>query len=355
MTYYSNFKLFYYPEKLENLRKGVVTAPVHLRIKPTNTCNHSCWYCGYQNDTSISLGEELNKKDYIPQAKMVELCEDLIEMQVKAVTFSGGGEPLTYKFFTEFADRILAGGICLGLLTNGAKLRGEKAQTLADRASWVRVSMDGWDDASYSHYRNVKDGEFTKIVANLASFARIKGTTVLGVALNVDARNNSHIEEFVQKIKDVGVDHIKIGGCIVDNDSHANNRYHAPFFQETVARIEGLKSKLEDADFHIINAYHEMPERFLKDYQVCSMLQMLTVIGADLNVYTCQDKAYTKSGLLGSIANRRFIDFWHSRACKEALNSLNPAQACRHHCVAEGKNRLLLDYLKVYEGHVPFV
>ena len=35
----------------------------------------------------------------------------------------------------------------------------------------------------------------------------------------------------------------------------------------------------------------------------------LTVNGVDGKVYTCQDKAYTENGLLGSIARRRFRGF----------------------------------------------
>ncbi len=194
-AYYSSMKFFHYPEKLEDLAHGRQTAPIHIRIKPTNTCNHRCWYCGYQNDAAISLGEGLDTRDYIPRPKMLEIARDLTEMKVKAVTFSGGGEPLTYKYFEEFFDLLDQGGVKTALLTNGALLRGRKAEILANRASWVRVSMDGWDDESYAYYRGVKGREFSKISENLAAFAKIKGSTVFGVSLNVDIKNHPHLQE----------------------------------------------------------------------------------------------------------------------------------------------------------------
>ena len=35
---YGNLKIVWHPEKLEDLRKGKVSAPLCIRIKPTNKC-----------------------------------------------------------------------------------------------------------------------------------------------------------------------------------------------------------------------------------------------------------------------------------------------------------------------------
>ena len=45
----------------------------------------------------MQLGEGVDQKDQIPEDKMMEIVEDLVNMGVKAVTFSGGGEPFLYK------------------------------------------------------------------------------------------------------------------------------------------------------------------------------------------------------------------------------------------------------------------
>ena len=38
----------------------------------------------------------MDQKDQIPEDKMTEIVEDLVNMGVKVVTFSGGGEPFIY-------------------------------------------------------------------------------------------------------------------------------------------------------------------------------------------------------------------------------------------------------------------
>ncbi|MBM3511125.1 MAG: hypothetical protein FJX61_13475 [Alphaproteobacteria bacterium] len=72
-------------------------------------------------------------------------------------------------------------------------------------------------------------------------------------------------------------------------------------------------------------------------------------------VFTCQDKAYTAPGALGSRKGRRFREFWFSAENRNRLAMLNPARDCRHHCVAAAKNRALDDNLSLDLDHTAFV
>ncbi len=85
------------------------------------------------------------------------------------------------------------------------------------------------------------------------------------------------------------------------------------------------------------------------------MACLLTIIGADLGVYSCQDKAYTPTGRLGSIAGRRFRDFWFSPENERALAAIDPSIHCRHHCVASAKNELINEFLSLAADHAAFV
>ena len=120
---------------------------------------------------------------------------------------------------------------------------------------------------------------------------------------------------------------------------------------EQIARARALA----DDRFSLIDHYHALEERFDKHYATCPNLTFLTVIGADGVVYTCQDKAYTQGGTLGSIKNRRFKDFWFSDENRQRLYSLNPASECGHHCVSHAKNLALHDLLSIDSEHGVFV
>ena len=54
--YYSSLKVLHYKDKLDSLESDKpITAPIHIRIKPTNICNHKCYYCSYQNSYGLFL------------------------------------------------------------------------------------------------------------------------------------------------------------------------------------------------------------------------------------------------------------------------------------------------------------
>lgn len=226
----------------------------------------------------------------------------------------------------------------MATLTNGANFRGSMAEAFARYGEWVRVSQDA----------------FTRLLENVRAFAACGSACVLGVSLIVDARNCGHVADICRMMKDAGGNHVKVSGAIVANDVQENNLYHRRI-HDVVARQMTEARALSDDKFTMVDHYHELEERFEKSYDWCPSLQYLTVIGADCRVYTCQDKAYTGSGRLGSLEGRRFRDFWFSEENRAGLRLLDPSRVCRHHCVAHQKNLLLHEILSIDAGHGCFV
>jgi MoaA/NifB/PqqE/SkfB family radical SAM enzyme len=352
-TLYSPLKYLSYADHLAAIRERRVVAPVHIRIKPTNRCNHNCWYCAYRAD-GLQLGEGMREADQIPEAKMMEIVDDLIAMGVKAVTFSGGGEPLLYKPLPAVIDRLAEGGIRVATLTNGSNLKGRVGEALARHATWVRISVDAWDDASYAASRGAHIGAFSQLLTNVRDFKATGTKAVLGVSLIVSKDNAARISEICGLFKEAGAGHVKLSAAVVANDAAANNRYHREF-KETVDRQISQAAGLNDAGFSVVDHYHEMSERFEKAYDFCPYLMFLTVIGADQRVYTCQDKAYTAAGDMGSIEHRSFRDLWFSEEHRERLHGFDPRENCGHHCVTHSKNLSILEYLSIDPDHAVFV
>ena len=352
---YTKMKIFHFQDKLDSLpeRAGKILAPLHIRIKPTNSCNHNCRYCAYRVD-GLQLGKDMVTRDYIPREKMMEILGDIVEMGVKAVTFSGGGEPFCYPYLLEAVKKLSQSTVKFAAITNGSMLEGALARIFAHCASWLRISIDGWDDQSYSAYRGVPCGEFSKVMNNINNFKKLRGRCFLGASIVVDKNNAPHIYEFIRELKGIGVDSAKISPCIVSNDAAENAAYHEPIFQIVKENIRKAIRDFSDKGFEIFDAFHTSDEEFTKKYSWCPYLQILPVIGADLNIYPCQDKAYNLSdGLIGSIKNQRFKDFWFSD--KSKFFKVNPSIHCKHHCVADAKNKLVFDYLNTDQEHLAFV
>lgn len=352
---YSKYKIFHFKEKVDSLPASVkkILPPIHIRIKPTNVCNHRCWYCAYRAD-NLQLGKDMIHRDFIPEEKMLEIIDDLDEVGVKAVTFSGGGDPFCYSYLGKAAEKLSNTNIKFSALTNGSRLEGEMANVFANNATWIRISMDGWDDESYSYYRGVKNGEFTKIINNIKNFKKISDKCHIGVSIIIDKKNSGHFYDLIRKLRDIGVNSVKISPCITSNDGSQNNEYHRPIFDNVKKLAQKAIDDFSDRNFEIFDSYHALDDKFDKDYDWCPYLQILSVIGADLNIYPCQDKAYNlEEGLIGSIKNQRFKDFWFSD--KSQYFKINPSKVCNHHCVANEKNKMILEYVYTDKDHNSFV
>ncbi len=352
---YTKTKVFHFKDKLDSLPKEnpAILAPIHIRIKPTNVCNHNCHYCAYRVD-NLQLGKDMVTRDFIPREKMLEIIDDLVEMKVRAVTFSGGGEPFCYPYLLEAVKNLARGGIKFASLTNGALLTGEIANFFAKNATWLRISIDGWDEESYSSYRKVAKGEFGKVMKNIEEFKKHNGKCYLGISFIVGRENAVHIYDFISRLKGMKVDSVKVSPCIVSNNGKENNDYHKPVFALVKEQVCRAINDFTGEGFEIFDAYHELDDKFKKDYAWCPYLQVLPVIGADMNIYPCQDKAYNlQQGLIGSIKDRRFKEFWYSD--KNKFFKINPSLVCNHHCVANNKNKLILEYLESDSGHLEFV
>lgn len=355
---YSSFKIFHYPDKLSDLAGEKVSSPIHVRLKPINRCNHRCKYCCYRNE-SLYLSQLFSEKDQIPLNKMKQIIDDFKFIGVKAVTISGGGEPLLYPHLTEMVRRLSKNNIKVAVLTNGSLMNGEIADVLAEEASWVRISMDAADADSYSKIRKVNLKEFDKVCGNIYEFAKKQNKRYqLGINFIVMRENHKDVYQFLKLMKKLGVNHVKVSESVMSVDTEENRKYHFSIIKSVKSQIKKAITDLSNSGFSIIDKvenFNKKDDSYNKTYNWCPFIQCLTVIGADLNVYSCHDKAYTNKGKLGSIKKKSFRDFWFSDKGKKKLLKLDPSKDCNHHCTQHGKNLMLLDYFCLDKDHLDFI
>lgn len=351
-TPYSNLKIFAHSEELNKIGNGERVAPIYIRIKPTNYCNHKCYYCSYA-DSELGLRDIVNKQDQIPKEKMMEIIEDLGELKVKAVTFSGGGEPLVYPYITDAMRGILDKGIDLSIITNGQLLNGERAEILS-KAKWVRVSFDSANAATYSKIRNIPESAFEETCDNLKKFARIKGDNCeLGVNFVINHENADQVYDMAMLVKKLGANHIKFAARVTKDLFD----YHAPFKDKVIEQLHEAE-QLNDNNFRVINKYEgdfDSALVFHREYEKCYINRIFCVIAADCNVYFCHDKAYVKSGIVGSIRQKSFKELWFDPEIIKRYEEFNPCVECNHHCVYDDRNELLNTFFSLDKKHINFI
>jgi MoaA/NifB/PqqE/SkfB family radical SAM enzyme len=272
---------------------------------------------------------------------MLETLADFRGMGVKAVTFSGAGEPCLYPKLPEILRRMYP--LKFAMLTNGSLFTGEIAELFAEYGSWVRISIDGFDRSSYKAYRGADD--FDKVIKNIIEFKSER--CLLGLNIVVDKNNVEHIHKIIEAIKDSQIQEVKISPCVVGNSVKENVAFHSAHKDLMDAQVEMIRRM----GMRVAYTYHTQFEEFIKDYAWCPNIQMRPVIGADCNIYSCHDKAYEKEGLVASFKDCTFKEAWESAD----KFKINPSKDCHHHCIANNKNKLVHSFLNIYQDHKEFV
>ena len=352
---YGGLKIVWHPEKLKALLNKEITAPIYIRIKPTNKCNHHCEFCSYDPKTGdIKVRDEMkNRLDEIPKEKIMEILKDLKDMGVRSVTYSGGGEPLIYPYIEEVLKKTLEYGIDLSIITNGQNLKGEVAKILG-KAKWVRVSCDAGDAKTFSKVRKVPESWFDELADNLRNFAKIKNKKCeFGINFVIHKDNYDKVYDSVKFFKELGVNHIKLTPMWIDNFFE----YHNPTKDRVIEQIERARKDFQDDSFAVYDTYKgdfAMTSVAERKCSRCYIMQINPVIGADSRVYFCHDKAYSSSGVLGSIKNQSFKELWFSEEAKKKFLSFNPIEYCKHHCAGDAKNIFINDAISCFGDHINF-
>jgi len=258
-----------------------------------------------------------NPNRKISTEKAWEIIDDCAEIGVKAIQFTGGGEPTVHPEHEALIDNAQMHGIETALVTNGVKL--DPSSSAIHGLDWIRVSIDAGTAETYARIRRVRKSHWDKVWNNIAGLKGFSGN--LGVGFVITPENYKEIELCAMRCKDHGVDNMRVGAVFSSEGIH----YYGDEIERICNFIAYTKSIHDDNSFEIIDLFgrrlgdleHGNPEEEFCGYQYFTMY-----IGADLNVYRCCNTAYTRKGLVGSLRNTRLKDFapiyapFNARTCK---------------------------------------
>jgi len=108
-----------------------IIPPIHVQFIPTNKCNLSCSFCSC-DDEDRSL--EASIDDIGALVRMLQ------PLGTRAVTITGGGEPLIHPEINEIIRLFYSHGIDVGIVTNGTTLRKIEKEN-ANKITWCRISL----------------------------------------------------------------------------------------------------------------------------------------------------------------------------------------------------------------------
>lgn len=355
---YSPLKATRYLDRIEKIRRGEPVGPVHVQIILSDLCNQACSFCAYRDPTYSSStlffvredgkrglryagleDRNYNPNRMIPFAKVVEILDDCVEMGVKAIQLTGGGEPTVHPDFAKVVEAIFSRGLKWSLVTNGVNLIRRDLLRHCATASWVRVSLDAGTPTTYSRIRHVPDTHWLDALAAIDGLSKLNGP-IVGVGFVVTPDNWREVFEGAAAAKMHGASNIRIGAQFSAQDE----ALFAEFHSECAALCREAEV-LSDNGFTVYNRFGEKLDDLKQgrpDYPSCGYQQFTTYIGGDLGLYRCCVYAYHPHGLYGSIKERRFKDVWMEQARADAMRAFD-ASSCER--CQFNKINSTLDYL----------
>jgi uncharacterized protein len=285
-----NNKIYYYLDKVEKLDQGEFVGPVTCEIDPSNKCNLDCDFCMFEKYRKAS-GETL------PWDIYEKLLSDLKTLDVRSITFTGGGEPLMNPRFNQMAGAARSMDFQIGLVTNGVLLN--KVEEL-ESYIFIRVSLDSHNAEDYKAVKGCD--HFDRVVENIRN--AVREDTTIGISYVVSEENNKDLYKAEELACELGVDYIQIKPAYINGKIFTDFEYP-----------DGRP---------VIETKRFMPE----DNTPCTIAALVGIVGADSNVYYCCQHRGKDLFTLGSLKEHSFTDLWKKRLALKPNVSLCPP--CRY-------------------------
>jgi len=351
---YTNLKIARQFTRLDALRRGEQIVPTQVELVISDLCNHDCWFChnrlsGMPSNEHFAGSEgQRNPNRTMPTAKALETIECAASMGVRAILFSGGGEPTVHKDHALIFQKALDSGLAAGLITNGEKLTPETLALLRG-FSWVRVSLDAGTPETYARVRGISGDRFPRVLDNLRRL-RCLGGPYIGVTFLVMRENIMEIEEAARVAKEAGAESIRYS----PTRTPAGAGYYGGLYSEATAAIESAKQH-QTPGFEVIDQFGKKLGDLAgpPDYSFCATQQFQVYIGADMGLYRCCHLSYNDRGIVGSIKDQTFQEAWESQFKRERIEQFD-ARNC-HFCTFNQWNRTVNDLVHSQVMHPEFL
>ncbi|WP_277656277.1 radical SAM protein [Seleniivibrio woodruffii] len=342
-------KLKYHPDRVADYLKTGDTAPVYVEISPTAFCNHRCVFCHYNY-----IGHE----GKFEKGRMLKLVEELAEAGTRSIVFAGIGEPLLNPETIPAVLRAKELGIDVGMSTNGALLKPEYAQALADTLTWIRFSFNGSTPEEYAKIHHTQPEDFEKVLGNITMLAneraRKNSRITIGMQYILLSDNLGGIEQLIRKVRDTGADYFSMKHFY---EHEKNTMTCSAINDEQEKMLAELSAKYTDKKFSAILRSRENLNR-KRIYDKCHGLPFIVYIRENGDVYTCFSYQHDENTVLGNINRTTFGEVWSSERKKMAVSYINNKiiknncqPNCRHHQI----NNYLWELKNPTLEHINFI
>lgn len=337
-------KVQFHPDRIAEWAMTGDTMPVTVELDMTNRCTNRCRCC------AGGRTKRLAELDY---DRVPALLGELDEAGVKAVIFTGGGDPLCHAKTPDAIACAADNNMDVALITNGVLLDVARQWDALRRCVWIRVSLDA---ANASMYRKNQGVDYwSAVTEHIRDVARKRGdekSPTLGVGYLVDSETVDAIPEAAEVVQTLGVDYFQLRPY--------HHAYGEPGLAQKALRAyrraqastkNGYSVVWSEHKFRAMLEHSGIPSR---SYKTCYGHAFATTIGAEGNVYLCCHMRGKGKYVLGNIYEQSFGDIWRGEQRQRVIESIDFAD-CVPLCRCDAFNVALWDFKHQRPEHVNFL
>lgn len=155
-------KLALHDQKIAALAVGIMIVPQTIEVDLTDGfCNQGCLHCCFGSNQRRAIQR-------IDKDVLLAALTESYQLGTRAVELVGGGEPTTHPDIQSIIDEIIHigdGDMQVGVITNG--VLAERLLPVADKLTFVRISLDTADSATYASMHGAPHMHFAKVLRNI--------------------------------------------------------------------------------------------------------------------------------------------------------------------------------------------
>lgn len=332
--------------------------PITAEVIPTLNCCFRCEQCSYRKpkeDRNIwSENRQYESNDVnMDLDAMKTIIQKLSSSSVENIVFTGGGEPLFNKNTIKGIKYAKSLNMNVGLYTNGFFLDDSTIKTLYEiEPLFIRISIYGFDSASFSKYTHVPQKNFDKIISNIKKLMVLpKKKTQISLSFLVHPilfDENNDLEESLLSI--FSSEEIKYFSYIRFTpavDYFYKKQHNQEFFNCVFSKIDILSKKYSN----IIAYTHRLNDLFNeKEYTKCMGNGFFAEIAPNGDMYFCCEKLMNDDYRIGNLLDNDLFDIFNSLKREDVSNIINCSKCqdcpviCKPHEINKQLNTLFNNY-----------
>lgn len=330
--------LFHYGKMLEDISKGRTDFnPVAIEIHPTAVCNHSCIHCSYK--------ERNENRASLPREVMDRLVNSVIQMGIRAVYFSGGGEPTLYPGLADDIRKLTENAVECSILTNGSCFEEVGLIPIADRLNYIAVSVPGIDGPTFQAITGTKNLEKVLALPGKIKEAHGEKSPIIGSRIVLTNKNYRQVGDFLRVIKERGFDYalFKIVRDYEDN-GQGLSRDEEAYLKEEVQTYKDLDDRF--TNIRGIFGYKTLPD--FRGACWVNRYGMLANVGTDGKVYPNIVEIDKEEFCIGNLREETLEAMWNGprhAEVKKRSDEKWAGGACRN-CRAMAYNAILNSWME---------